>query len=331
MDDQARYTLGMDIGGTKIYAGVLDLETGKVLSTARKRTHPERGVTFFAERLVAVAEDALASASLPRKAQVAAVGIGLAGQVNRETGIIVGAPNLARGLVDFNVCQLLSEHLHLPVRLGNDVEVAALGERHYGAGRDSDDFVCAFIGTGVGAAIVQGGMIRRGVTGVAGEIGHTVVQVGGRICSCGGRGHLEAYASRTAITRVLLNELARGRTSKLSEYLKPDEVVIRSRVIAQCEAEGDVLVTETLAEAADYLGAGLASAATFYNPHKIILGGGLIEATKLLFERAALRAHEAALPAAGRGMEIVRTQLGDNSGITGAAWLASQAPVAAQP
>jgi glucokinase len=125
---------------------------------------------------------------------------------------------------------------------------------------------------------------------------------------------------------VLFSELARGRTSKLTDYLKPDDTVIRSRIIAQCEAEGDVLVTETLMEAADYLGAGLASVATFYNPQRIILGGGLIEVSKLLFERATLRAHEAALPAAGRGMEIMHTQLGDNSGITGAAWLAAQQP-----
>jgi glucokinase len=330
VDDATRYTLGLDVGGTKIYAGVVDLETGKVLNTARKRTHPERGVSFFAERLVAVAEDALSGAVLPKKAQVSAIGIGLAGQVNRQTGIVVGAPNLARGLVDFNVSQLLNERLHLPVRLGNDVEVAALGERYYGAGREAHDFVCVFIGTGVGAAIVEGDVIRRGTTGTAGEIGHTIVQLGGRICGCGGRGHLEAYASRTAITRVLVNELARGRVSKLSEYLKPADLAIRSRIIAQCEAEGDTLVVETLMEAADYLGAGLASVATFYNPHRIILGGGLIEATKVLFDRATIRAHEAALPAAGRGMEIVRTQLGDNSGIIGAAWLAAQQPAVAQ-
>jgi glucokinase len=302
----------------------VDLETGKALSTARKRTHPERGVTFFAERLVTVAQAALDGADLPGKSQVAAVGIGLAGQINRETGVVLGAPNLARGLADFNVRELLSDRLHLPVRVGNDVEVAALGEHAFGAGRERQDFVCVFIGTGVGAAIMEGGQMRRGATGTAGEIGHTIVQVGGRICGCGGRGHLEAYASRTAITRVLLSELARGRASKLRDYLKPDDLVVRSRIIAQCEAEGDVLVTETLMEAADHLGAGLASIATFYNPHRIILGGGLIEASKLLFERAALRAHEAALPAAGRGMEIVRTELGDNSGICGAAWLAGQ-------
>jgi glucokinase len=223
----------------------------------------------------------------------------------------------------------LAKHFKLPVALGNDAEIAAYGEQHYGAGRGVDDLVCIFVGTGIGAAIIQGGTLRRGVTGTAGEIGHTILQYGGRLCGCGGRGHLEAYASRTAVTRVLLAELARGRASKLSEYLKPDDLVIRSSVIARCEAANDPLVMETLLEAGDYLGAGLGSVATFYNPERVIIGGGLIEATHVLFERASLRAHEAALPAATRKLDIVRTQLGDNSGIVGAAWMASQSAVPA--
>jgi glucokinase len=329
MARSAEYALGIDVGGTKIYAGVIDLQSGAVLATGRKRTHPERGVDFFARRLVAVAEAALDAAKLPPGGRVMAIGVGLAGQVDRAAGVLLGAPNLAQGLVNYNVRDLLAQHFKLPVVLGNDVEIAAYGEQRYGAGQGSDDFVCVFVGTGVGAAIIQGGALRSGATGTAGEIGHTVVQYAGRLCSCGGRGHVEAYASRTAITRVLLAELARGRASKLSEYIKPDDLVIRSKVIAQCEAEGDPLVMETLLEAGDYLGAGLGSMATFYNPRRVIIGGGLIEATHALFERASLRAREGALPAATRNLEIVRTKLGDNSGIVGAAWMAARSAVPA--
>jgi glucokinase len=319
-----RFALGIDIGGTKIYAGIVNVATGAVVATARKRTHPERGADFFAQRLLAVAQDALDAASLADGASISAVGVGIAGQVDRAQGVLLAAPNLAQGLTNFPLAEHLRTQFQVPAVVGNDVEVAALGEYYFGAGREYDDFVCVFVGTGIGSAIMQHGEIRRGATGTAGEIGHTIVQYGGRICGCGGRGHLEAYASRTAVTQVLLAELQRGRTSKLTELLKEGDGTIRSKMIARCIDDGDSLVIETVTEAADYLGAGLASLATFYNPQCIVLGGGLIEAAPLMLERATLRAHEAALPTATRSLKIVQSVLGDNSGIVGAAWMAAK-------
>lgn len=317
-----RYAVGVDVGGTKIYAGVVNLDTGKVLATARKRTHPERGADFFAQRLRDVAASAIESAKLPEGEKPLGIGVGIAGQVDRERGILLGAPNLAVGLANLDVGTLLGSHFNLPVALGNDVEVAAYGEQYYGAGRGCEEFVFVGVGTGIGGAIVQRGRIYRGATGTAGEIGHTVVAYNGRSCGCGGRGHLEAYASRTAITKVLLAEMERGRPSKLQGEMKPGDTTIRSKMIARCVEAGDELVIEVLTEAADFLGAGLGSLATFYNPYRAILGGGLVEAVPMFLERATLRAREAALPIAGRQLEIVRTALGDNSGIVGAAWLA---------
>lgn len=319
----ARYAVGMDVGGTKIYAGVVNVESGEVIATARRRTHPERGVDFLTQRLLTVVQDALTAANLPGGESIIGIGIGIAGQVDRAKGVLLASPNLAQGLKNLALADLLQKQFNVPAVVGNDVEVATYGELNFGAGKGFDDFVCVFVGTGVGAAIVQEGRIRRGVTGTAGEIGHTIVQYGGRICGCGGRGHLEAYASRSAVTRVLLAELQRGRSSKLTEALKNGDGEIRSKMIARCIDDGDNLVIETVTEAADYLGAGLASLATFYNPQSIILGGGLIEAAPLMLERATLRAHEAALPAATRSLTIKKSGLGDNSGIVGAAWMAA--------
>ncbi|HEV8191038.1 MAG TPA: ROK family protein [Ktedonobacterales bacterium] len=325
----ARYGVGVDIGGTKIYTGIVNIETGEVLGTARRRTRPERGQSFFSERLFSVIETALTQTQLPGGAAPEAIGVGIAGQVDRASGLLLAAPNLVEGMQNFPVSQLLSERFRLPIVLGNDVEVATYGEQQFGAGKGIDDFACVFVGTGIGGAIVQNGTIRKGATGTAGEIGHTVLQYGGRICGCGGRGHLEAYASRTAITRVLLAELSRGRESKLRDLLGTDETAIRSKVIARCIQEGDELVTETLTEAADFLGAGLGSLATFYNPQRIIIGGGLIEAVEQFVVRAEHRAREVALPVPGRALEIVRAALGDNSGIVGAAWMAANRPASA--
>lgn len=319
----ARSVMGIDVGGTKIYAGIVDAETGKVLATARKRTHPERGVDFFSQRLLVVAQEALDAAKLSDSESLLAIGIGIAGQVDRAKGVLLSSPNLAQGLKNLALAELLQKQFNVPVAVGNDVEVAAYGEQQFGAGRGYDDFVCVFVGTGVGSAIMQGGQIRRGVTGTAGEVGHTIVQYGGRICGCGGRGHLEAYASRSAVTRVLLAELERGRPSTLRDLLKEGDSTIRSKMIARCIDGGDELVIETVTEAADYLGAGLGSLATFYNPQCIVVGGGLIEAAPFVLERASLRAHEAALPAATRSLNIVKCELGDDSGIIGAAWMAA--------
>jgi glucokinase len=320
----AQYGVGVDVGGTKIYAGVVNLETGEVVSTARKRTHPERGADFFVERLTSVISSAIDDAKSVHKDELAALGIGLAGQVDRERGVLLAAPNLAQGLENLAVRDLLHDRFKLPVAVGNDVEIATLGEHQYGSGKGVDDFVCVFVGTGIGAAIIAGGTIRKGATGTAGEIGHTVVAYGGRICGCGGRGHLEAYASRTAITRVLLAEIKRGRSSVLRDQLGPGDTAIRSKMIARAVDDGDELVIETVTEAADYLGAGLGSLATFYNPERIIVGGGLVEAAPAFLTRATQRAREVALPVAGRKLDIKRAALGDNSGIVGAAWMAVQ-------
>jgi glucokinase len=323
----AHHAIGVDIGGTKIYAGVINLETGQAIATARKQTHPDKGVDFFLQRVGDVIEEALTSAKLTRRDDDGlAVGIGMAGQIDRERGIVLGAPNLATGLINLDFGKRLSERLSLPVVLGNDVEVAAYGEQMFGSGRGCPDFIYISVGTGIGGAIVQNGSLCRGATGTAGEIGHTVVQYNGRFCSCGGRGHLEAYASRLAITRVIQAEMGRGRASKLSDLLKEeksDSPGIRSKMLAKCAEDGDELVIEALNEGADYLGAGMGSAISFVNPQRIILGGGLVEAVPQFYERAVMRSREVALVIAGRQVDVTHTKLGDDSGIVGAAWMAT--------
>lgn len=317
------YALGLDIGGTKLYGAVVDLDTGEVVGSARKRTHPERGATFFTQRLLTVTREALAAAPAHASRHISAIGVGIAGQIDRERGALISGPNLGKGLDNLPLRSLLDEAFGLRVVVGNDVEVATYGEQRFGAGRDAHDFICVFVGTGIGAGIVTDGKLRAGATGTAGEVGHMVIHYGGRLCGCGGRGHLEAYASRTAITRVLLAELGRGRASALREELKDGETQIRSGMIARALEQHDALTVEALTEGADYLGAGLGSIATIYNPERIIVGGGLIEAAPSFLARATERAKESALPVVGRALQIVESGLGDNAGVVGAAWMAA--------
>jgi glucokinase len=327
MSKQKAYALGIDLGGTKTLAAIVDITTGEVIASARKRTRAQKGQDFVSQRIIELSSAAIEAAKLPANAGIVAVGVGAAGQIDRKAGVVVDAPNL--GVKDMPLREILNKQFGKPVAVGNDVEVAALGEFLYGSGQGYSNFVCVFVGTGIGSGIVQNGRMYTGYTGTAGEIGHMIIQFGGRLCGCGCRGCLEAYASRTAITKVIMAEIHHGRESVLAEeaqrQLKEGETIIRSGLLAQALNRGDDLVTETVTEAADYLGYGLASVMNFYNPECIILGGGVIEAIDLLYEHAAHRARITALSAPARKTKIMRTKLGDFSGVVGAACLGAEA------
>src|SRR5262245_18897379 len=145
----ARYGLGVDLGGTKIMAGVVDVMTGKVVGSARRRTRAERGAAFMLERLGGVIEAALEEANVKPSA-LAGMGIGAAGQVDRAAGVLIAAPNLAHDTANLPLAGEMKKRFKAPVALGNDVEVAAVGELHFGAGRDCLSFLCVFVGTGIG-------------------------------------------------------------------------------------------------------------------------------------------------------------------------------------
>jgi glucokinase len=371
------YAIGIDLGGTKILAAVVELATGRVVSSAKKRTvEPSKdavdyrlsdskygkakdkdrdkdkdkvkdkdrdkdrerdyskeggpGGQVLMARVRAVMEEALDAAGPDFNTdQIGGIGLGVAGQVDRAKGVLLAAPNLGVS-GELHIDDILEDEFKLPVAIGNDVEVATLGELKFGAGQACSNFVCVFVGTGIGGGIVQNGVPYRGTTNTAGEVGHMVIMAGGRFCGCGGLGHLEAYSSRTAITRSILAELKRGRPSVLREQLALDtmpdptrapSIAIRSKAIAKAIAADDELVISVVNEAADYLAYGLASVINLYNPQRLILGGGLIEAVDPFFERVVKGAKREALSVPAANIEIVRTKLGDFSGVVGAALL----------
>ena len=326
MAKQKAYALGIDLGGTKTLAAVVDITTGEVVASARKRTKAERGQEFVEQRTLELAQAAITAANLPDTSALVAIGVGAAGQIDRQAGVVVDAPNL--GVKDMRLGDILQKQFGKAVGVGNDVEVAALGEYIYGAGKGFSNFVCVFVGTGIGSGIVQNGSMYTGLTGTAGEVGHMTIQAGGRICGCGSRGCLEAYASRTAITKAIMAEIHHGRSCILvgdaEHQLSAEEPIIRSGLLAHAIEQKDALVIEVVTEAADFLGYGLASIMNFYNPEAIILGGGVIEAIDLLFERAIERARNTALSASASKTKILRAKLGDFSGVVGAACLGAE-------
>ncbi len=311
-----KYTIGVDLGGTKILAGLIEKETGKVLFDAKNKTKKEKGNKKIGEKILETIDDVLEISNIPLS-EISSIGIGLAGQVDREKGILINGVNLE--CKDFNVKELVEKKYNIPLFAGNDVEVAALGELKFGAGRGFKDIVCIFVGTGIGSSIIKDGKIHLGASGSAGEIGHIIVDLNGRACSCGAHGCLEAYASRSAIESRILGAVKKGRKSIITEFTSTSS--ISSKHIKKSLDARDEIVTQYVNEAIEYLSGGIASVMNFYNPELVILGGGLIQSVDEFYLGTIKKARAKALPVPASVTQFKKAELGDFSGVIGAGLL----------
>ncbi len=312
-----KYSIGIDLGGTKILIALVDRDTGKVLEHVKKKTKKDKGPKNIIRKMLD-GIDELIEKSGKTLDEISSIGVGAAGQIDRKNGIIIAAANL--DCYDLNLKKILTEKFNLPVYVGNDVEIATIGEQKFGAGKDCKDFVCVFVGTGVGSAIVKDGKIITGATGTAGEIGHIIVDLNGRQCSCGAHGCLEAYASRSAIEKRIEGALKKGRKSCILDYLETGKSISSSMIEKSIERE-DELVLQCVTEASEYLSGGIASIINFINPELIILGGGLIEAVDYFYQKTIKKAKAKSLPVPAEKIQFKKAMLGDYSGVIGAAFL----------
>lgn len=311
------FAIGIDLGGTKVLSALVNKNTGEVVSSIKKKTRKDKGPSKIVEKIIESVSELIAENKIS-KSDILSIGIGVAGQVDRENGILLSAPNL--DCFNLNIKEIIEKEFSIPTYVGNDVEIATLGEIKFGAGVGYKNLVCVFVGTGVGSGIVRNGELYTGATGTAGEIGHIVVDYGGRQCGCGAMGCLEAYASRSAIEKRITGALKKGRNSIILDYME-DGKSMSSSMIKKALEQGDELVTQALDEASEYLSAGLASVINFINPELIILGGGLIDAIDYFYNKTILKAHVKALPIPAAQIQFKKAQLGDYSGVIGAAFL----------
>lgn len=311
-----KYSIGIDLGGTKILAGLVEKQSGKVISEVKNKTKKEKGNKKIGDKILETLDELLNSSPVS-KSDIASIGLGLAGQVDREKGILINSANLE--CKDFHVKELIEQKYNIPVFCGNDVEVAALGELIYGAGRGFKDIVCIFVGTGIGSSIIKNGKIHYGASGSAGEIGHIIVDLNGRSCTCGGNGCLEAYASRSAIESRILGAVKKGRKSIITEFTNAGS--ISSKHIKKSLDARDEVVTQYVNEAIEYLSGGIASVMNFYNPELIILGGGLIQSIDEIYLSTIKKARAKALPVPSGITKFKKAELEDYSGVIGAAIL----------
>lgn len=251
---------------------------------------------------------------------IAATGVSLAAQLRGRTGVVEIAPNLGWREVPFG--ELFAARLGQPVRVFNDLSAAAWAEHRLGAGRGASDLLAFFVGSGVGGALIVGGRLAEGATGVAGEVGHVKVVPGGRRCGCGDDGCLEAYAGGLALVARVEEATAAGRPSALRGAAGP----LTPADVERAAIEGDALAVETWDEAARHLGAVLGNLITVLNPARVVLGGGVLSTCARLRERLKVSAPLIAGRAASRAVVIVDAALGDDAGAVGAALLAAATP-----
>jgi glucokinase len=316
-----RHYLGIDLGGTNIKAGVVD-DDGRPLATARLPTLAHLGPEVGIETMVEVARLAVAESGVDWP-EIDAVGLGSAGTLDTTEGRIIEASNLPLWS-DFPIARKLGERLGRPTVLVNDANAAAFGEHWAGAGRSTRSLVLFTLGTGIGCGIVESGRIVEGRHGVGGECGHATIQMdGGRLCSCGRRGHLEAYASATSLVRRAIEALETEPDSALGALLTAQ--ALTSEAIAHRASEGDSLASRLIRETARYLAIGAANAIHTVDPDLVLFAGGMIAAGPGFLEAIREEIRELVLPAITGRTRVDYASLGGEAGLIGAAgWARKQ-------
>jgi glucokinase len=308
---QEGLAVGIDLGGTQVRAALVD-GSGQVLARAAQRTDAVGGphaVLQQIQQLVAETTQGMAYRDLR------GVGVSAPGPLDAQAGVILGIPTLA-GWVDVPLVAWLQQALDLPVTLENDGIAAAIGEWRFGAGRGLSDFVYVTVSTGIGGGVIADGRVLRGRGQLAGHIGHMTIAPDGAVCSCGNPGCWEAQASGTALGQIARQRVASSPGSLLAAH---GESLSAREVMAAARA-GDVLALELVEREAQLLGIGIVNLLHLYSPQAVVVGGGVAQGFDLLQPGIDQHVRTRALPPF-RAVPVVPAQLGQNSGLVGAASL----------
>jgi glucokinase len=309
--------LGIDLGGTKIY-GVL-VKGAEVVAEAKRKTPTQGGPLAVVDAIAELIGE------LGGTDGVDGVGVGAPGVIDVATGTVQQAPNLPGWVEPFGLGPALSEALgDIKVVVDNDVNAGTVAEWRVGAGKGATDLLGVFVGTGVGGGLILDGQLRRGATGLAGEIGHTIIDQDGRVCGCGGRGHVEAYAGRASLEKRARELDAEGRDTVLVELAPAKRMT--SGVFAKALAAGDPVAIELLDEAVQALGVAVASAVTLLDLPLVVVGGGLADRLGPAFVGRIEQAARSRSFTQSSPLRVVPADLGDRGGALGAALIAADAP-----
>jgi glucokinase len=326
MKGDHRWILGLDIGGTNMVLGLVPVEGGEPKGLRKLPTLPETGGEVVVRRAAEVAREAMEAVFQSEGgslSDVAGVGIGAPGPLNRKTGVLREAPNL--GWRDFPLRDLVSGALNLPAEVDNDANCATFGEYWLGAGRGSEVLVGFTLGTGIGGGFVVNGEIHHGASDAAGEFGHMTIDSTGRKCKCGNYGCLEAYASGPNIAARAVEGIEAGVESILVDLVDGDLEGLTAATVYEGVVLGDPYAHEVMKETAKFLGVGVANLINALNPDAVVIAGGVTRAGEHLFVPLLKEVRRRAFKSAVEPCRIVPAALPETAGVIGAAGMFKKA------
>ncbi|HEX6292873.1 MAG TPA: ROK family protein [Herpetosiphonaceae bacterium] len=312
-----KYVIGVDLGGTQVRAVRIDRD-GQIFAYERAETAAESGPAGVLAQIESLITTVTGDTS---RSEIIGVGVGTPGPIDPFAGVVLEAPNLP-GWINVPIKAILSERTGLPVEVGNDANVAALGEWRFGCGRGCQHFIYVTISTGIGGGVIADSKLLLGRKGIAGEVGHMTIQTDGPLCGCGNYGCWESMASGTALARVavgaLREEQVAGRRSLIAEIAGAEPV--EGRHIAAAAAQGDRLAQTLMEREGELIGVGLVNLFHLFAPERIALGGGVTKSMDLLEPHMLRMINERAMPPY-RDTPVQLAQLADKVGVLGAAAL----------
>ncbi len=312
---EQKFILGVDLGGTKI-AAALATTRGEMLVRGRSPTHAQAGPDAVIEGICATINEVLSAKAL-EPSRLLGIGIAAAGIIDSANGKVIFSPNLP-GWHEVPLRDAIEQQFGIPTYLGNDANLAALGEWHFGVGEKVANLIYVTVSTGIGGGIIADGKLYTGACGAAGEIGHMTIDVNGPRCRCGNVGCWEALASGTALAREAVMRITEGARTSIIELVGGDVSKIDAKIVGLAARQGDELAQDLVSHLGYYFGVGLANLVNIFNPELILIGGGVAKIGDLLLQPAIKVVKERAFSASANAVEIKPAILGDDSGIMGA-------------
>lgn len=310
--------IGCDLGGTNLRAAIVDVETGAVLQQMSVPTLAREGHDAVMKRMADLFLRLIQSTGMTKE-DIGGIGIGAPGVLDLEKGETLFLPNLPGTWHRVPLQATIEKLTDLPTRILNDVRSITNGEWRFGAGYGVDTVAVFAIGTGVGGGLVINDQLHLGIGGTGGELGHTTIDFNGPRCSCGNYGCLEAFASGPTIASMGMKAVAQGMTTSLADLCEYDLNRITPELIANAARSGDAIAKDIYEKAGYYIGIAAANVCVAVGPRRIIIAGGVSQAGELLLDpiRRTLRERVTVVPL--EQVEVVRSQLGNNAGVIGAA------------
>lgn len=331
--------VGVDLGGTNVRAGAFDGEGNAAGKRFENPSRAQDGTEAILDALSSTIQQASAAA----EGEIKAIGIAIPGHIDDDAGTVVWAPNFGgtvngvfRNWENVPIRAPLAHHIALPIKLGNDANLAALGEYRFGSGKNTARcMVMLTVGTGIGGGVVlapsavqgdaRGPLLLLGGNKGGAELGHTIIQHGGLDCNAGTYGAIEAYCQRDSIIQRAIHRLRRGRESLVRDLVEGDYSRVTPRILTEAANQGDPMAIEVLAEVGTYLGVGIGNFINVFAPDVVAVGGQIAKAGDWLLEPAREAARNVAIPSLFGFASIVQAEQIEDAGLLGGAALASLA------